>query len=99
MTDYDELRRLAAAATPGPWKVHPFVDAIDIRDANGCGIASLSDRVISDLGMPPDNAAFIATARTAIPELLDALEAARKRANDLERQLEKLGIYQETSNG
>lgn len=76
----EELRRLASEAAPGPWVIHPYVDAIDIRDANGFGIATLSDRVISDHGMPPENARFISAARTAIPELLDALEAAQRDA-------------------
>lgn len=63
MTDYDELRRLAAAATR----------------------ARTSGRTIHDV---QHVAAFQDACITAIPELLDALEAARKDAAEANRQLD-----------
>jgi hypothetical protein len=97
----DELRRLAAAATPGPWSVNDlrnatdgnreclWVDA-DYRTTYGRMISTVAElteegglQVIWKL----DDARFIAAARTAIPELLDALEAARKDAAELRRDV------------
>jgi hypothetical protein len=55
---------------PGPWKVKPYVDAIDILDTNGVPVAHLADRAIADyVGMPPENARLIAAA----PDMLSAL--------------------------
>jgi hypothetical protein len=61
---------------PGPWRVQPYVDAIDILDANEEEVAYLADRAIAVDGMPPENARLIAAA----PDLLAACEAARELA-------------------
>ena len=55
---------------PSPWKIEPYVDAIDILDANGNAVAHLADRRIDHVGMPPDNARLIVVA----PALLEACE-------------------------
>jgi hypothetical protein len=55
---------------PGPRRVQPYVDAIDILDANEEEVAYLADRAIAVDGMPPENARLIAAA----PDLLKACE-------------------------
>lgn len=60
-----ELRALAEKATPGPWK---FSGA----DARTQGWVSSDNDTICDLWSP--NGEFIAAARTALPEALDAIE-------------------------
>ena len=82
-----ELRALAAAATPGPWlddsyRVHvgdPYA-----KDGPYYVIADLKHRdEPSDDGFAGTvygNRAFIAAARTALPEALDAIERVRKLA-------------------
>jgi hypothetical protein len=52
-----------------PWKIEPYVDGIDIVDAENMLILSMSDRQIGT-GEPPENARLIA----ASPDLLAALE-------------------------
>lgn len=82
MTDYDELRRLAAAASAGSWEPYEIEGCFEyvgnvqhrrrgfwIPDAEFLGNGESH-------AMPKENADFICAARTAIPELLDALEAA-----------------------
>jgi len=64
----DELRKLCEAATPGPW----------LRREELRSVGPLSDMAIASLGSNatrPD-LRFVSEARSAIPELLDALEAA-----------------------
>jgi hypothetical protein len=64
-----ELRALAEKATPGPWIV--------IDDAGlGHGPADAVNAFDWDAVDTPD-AAFIAAARTALPEALDAIERVR----------------------
>jgi hypothetical protein len=58
--------------TPGPWKVEPYVDGIDILDADGLPVASLADRPLDAQGLPPGNARLIA----ASPDLLEVCEDA-----------------------
>lgn len=78
-----ELRALCEAATPGPWESH----ALGGGKGHGSHYSVRRDDGISDADSHvavckrgnhdnARNAAFIAAARTAIPELLDALEAA-----------------------
>ncbi len=69
-----ELRALAEQATPGPWR---FSGTSDLTPK---GWISTPQDDICDLtgaGAPHD-AAFIAAARTALPEALDAIERVRK---------------------
>ena len=89
MIDIKELRRLAQAATPGPWyvtgKLTRYVEArIDgglIQEVAACGPTK------ADGGYGPQqeaNARLIAAANpTAISELLDRLEAAEKERDAL----------------
>lgn len=74
---------------PGPWSIHPYVDAIIINDRDGVPVASLSDRAISRVGMPPENAKRIVTAVNCFDELLAALEACQQY---LSRQNPGIGV-------
>lgn len=74
-----EIRALVERATPGPWRVLP-VDEWCLANGNTNGISSLpydnADIVKTDAGMNPPNqadAAFIASARTDIPWLLERI--------------------------
>jgi hypothetical protein len=87
MTDPKELRALVVKTAPAPWIVtdnrhlndalwitvgHPSgweVSIAEVRD--GCDEAA-------ELGSMADNAAFIASARSAVPALLDRVEELEK---------------------
>lgn len=77
MTD-DELRRLAEAATPGPWAVERDHWSPDVYDTKGNVLITTQH---SDLSMREDaaNAAYIAAACNAVPGLLDRLTEAEER--------------------
>lgn len=60
---------------PAPWQIIPYVDGIDIVDANGQLVARVADRAIDGKGLPPANSRLIAAA----PELLAALEVLVSR--------------------
>ena len=91
--DINKLRRLAQAATPGPWyatgKLTRYVEArIDgglIQEVAACGPTK------ADGGYGPQqeaNARLIAAANpAAISELLDRLEAAEKERDEVAQQL------------
>lgn len=68
--DRDELRKLAEAATPGPWEVHGSLIGIG--------------RAKPDFGQTwgvcwRQDIEFICASRQAVPELLDALDKAEAR--------------------
>lgn len=72
------LRELCDRATPGPWRIgamESFQAAVDGAD----------DEEVTGF-IEPSDAGFIATARTAIPELLDYV-ARLEQARALLRQL------------
>lgn len=89
--DRDHLRELAENATPGPWE--------SLRDtAWGDEYPSLSIQRVgeswdSDPAHPccepleEADAAFIAAAREALPQLLDQLDAAEQRIRDLTQEV------------
>ena len=96
MIDTKELRRLAQAATPGPWWVnqdglnHGFERGVLEINANDwhalAGAWAINGAKPSEEGAA--NAAFIAAANPAvINELLDRLEAAEKEANKINGRL------------
>ena len=88
MIDLDELMRLHAAATPGPWsvKIGDFCSddgygtvALPYVEANGKTICVPTDRGPYDEN-DEDDAAYIVAACNAVPELvarIRALEAQR----------------------
>ena len=84
MIDINELRRLAQAATPGPWKMLPVGDGrqkFAVADSEFLSILTVTDEGGATFGTvyDDDDARFIAAANPAtISELLDRLEAAEK---------------------
>jgi hypothetical protein len=70
------LRALCEAATPGPW-TH------DYDGEQGYAVRGPSDGQTVCIGYEED-AAFIAAARTALPEVIDELERLRARILELE---------------
>ena len=71
-SELDQIRARANAATPGPWEV--------VRKRSLTAIAPLPDWVCS---WCTPNATFAAHARTDVPALCDALEAAMEALEDL----------------
>jgi hypothetical protein len=67
----DELRRLLAEATPGPWR-YPVSGAISCppRPITGAN-------VVADWNGTSEDAALIVAAVKALPGLLDVVDAAR----------------------
>ena len=89
MIDTKELRRLAQAATPGPWKLLPVGDkskCFAVADINFLSVLTVVDECGTSFGAVylDGDAKFIAAANpSAISELLDRLEAAEKERGDL----------------
>ena len=99
MIDTKELRRLAQAATPGPW----WVNQDSLNHGFECGVLEINAKDWHALagawgvtGAKPSeegaaNAAFIAAANpAAINELLYRLEAAEKERDDLRAKIEAM---------
>lgn len=77
MVDLDELQALADAATPGPWTVtgDDLIDGVGkARGPNG--------RIFEDMDVRPNDAAFIAAARAAVPELVAEVRALRAEISE-----------------
>ena len=102
--DTNELRRLAQAATPGPWyvtgKLTRYVEALidggPIQEVAACGPTK------ADGGYGPQqeaNARLIAAANpAAISELLDRLEEAEKERGSAMMLVDRLALALNTSN-
>ena len=78
-----ELRALAAAASPGPWN-HDIVwlpNSI-LGPVHKTDDSDTTEEVLlfadPDFGHKPQDLAFIAASRTAIPELLDEIQELRE---------------------
>ena len=96
--DVNELRRLAQAATPGPWKAGQYLGSLQQfvihTDAGDRGRGS--DVALTTLALGSDetvaNARLIAAANPeTVLELLDRLEAAEKDVALKERVIDALG--------
>lgn len=90
----DQLAKWTAlcdAATPGPWKHGPESHGVYNPNMG----SPLVVKPIVDEARNPDDAAFIAAARTAMPTLIAALREARERH---ERLLGGFGDLQELLN-
>ena len=89
--DTEALRRLADAATAGPWEnarngVQQSLDAATkAGDYRYEGVGIVPEEYVRQ-----DDAEFIAAARTAVPALLDALAAAEHRATRAEARIRHL---------
>jgi len=75
MLDLDELSRLCEAATPGPWEARLVLEGYLGCDRRNVEIRYQvredHDPESWDNGHRKKNAAFIAAARTALPELIE----------------------------
>lgn len=96
MIDREELRRLCNDATDGPWNA--YIDLDDkfgspervtvAQSRRGDATFGIIYEIDPEEGSNPErNAAFIAAARTAVPSLLEALEAAEAREKRLREAL------------
>lgn len=90
--DRDELRKLADAATPGPWEAITDRYDSEIGWYMGGHIPNVADefRTEHDGDHPPlgaEDAKFIAAAREAVPALLDQLDAAEARIAAVDAEL------------
>jgi len=95
----EELRKIVEAATAGPWS-NPW--DLDEDDEKANGIWAPTKQVVgvawydgAHLAFLKEDAAFIAAARTALPALLDFVEAVRwlvkeGRSNEVCFKLEDL---------
>lgn len=78
-----ELRRLAEAATPGPWRVSMSGYSVKSQDADVPIVAAVhrgAHATADDIERWLPNADLIATARTAIPELLAEVDRLKRDA-------------------
>lgn len=91
----DELEALAAAATPGPWEpkvvsgdaacYHNPGSRLRLNTNQSWAVGPLPHRC----GLQAQHdAAFIAAARTAVPELITRVREAQTAAAELERQFD-----------
>ncbi|MGN6106661.1 MAG: ead/Ea22-like family protein [Kofleriaceae bacterium] len=90
--DIPALRALCEAATPGPWTtptaprlqgaISAVIDGRERQVAAIDGQAPMFDLRAGQDEVARANGAFIAAARSALPALLDALEAARKERDE-----------------
>jgi hypothetical protein len=79
--DRARLRELAARATPGEWQ---YVDElVAVMNGPGDPVCESGAGSGGSAAMIAANGEFIAAARTAVPELLDALDAAERRVEAL----------------
>lgn len=76
--DIEKLRALLAAATPGPWAYYDDIRP-DVRSAANRGgfMGAGHIATVSRYDGNTNDAAFIAAAREALPELLDEVERLR----------------------
>lgn len=76
MRDLRDIKLDADAATEGPWQTHIGFHEIDVEPANGecLMVASMSYRSESR-DRDIDNATFVASARTDVPDLVAQVKA------------------------
>ena len=102
MIDFNELRRLAQAATPGPWKMLPVGDGrqkFTVANSEFLLILTVTDEGGATFGTVYDDAdaRFIAAANPAtITEILDRLEDAESDALEQAR-LNGMGASREAA--
>ena len=102
MIDINKMRRLAQAATPGPWKLLPVGDkskCFAVADINFLSVLTVVDECGTSFGAVylDGDAKFIAAANPAtVSELLDRLEAAESDALEQAR-LNGMGASREAA--
>ena len=89
--DRNRLRKLADAATPGPWEntrngvQQSLAAATKVGDYKYEGVGIVPEEYVRQ-----EDAEFIAAARTAVPALLDALASAEDRATQAKARIRHL---------
>lgn len=87
MSNPEEIKRLLAAATPGPWYQNPFTP-INVQDRHGLTVCSMAGARASggdDFQAELEaNAELIAKAPTLIAELIEQVERLEKVAEAAE---------------
>lgn len=89
--DLDELERLHAAATPGPWEHHrplddrAYISRFETEDGDPKPVATFGEWKSSK-----DNAALIAALRNAFPAMRDELRGRRKQVEVARRALSRI---------
>jgi hypothetical protein len=92
MSGLEELRRLEAEATPGPWRHDSnVVNEIDGEASVFAGLQGLEASCVASTGPGGDpqsdaDAEFIVAARNQLPRILDALDAVQALAETLEAE-------------
>jgi len=72
-----ELRALAEAATPGPWMARSMMNVVTVDPVDGISHYDIAECEWGPNMQKQANAGYIAAARTALPEALDAIERVR----------------------
>lgn len=80
----DQLRTLANAATEGPWDYPGTLLGLSCTTVFAGDPEATHAAYVA--AARPENGAFIAAARTAVPQLLDQLAAAEQRIRDLTQE-------------
>ncbi len=76
--DLAALRKLCEAATDGPWRISMSGYSVKSQDDNTpivCAVPGGASARAKDVEAWLDNAIFIVTARSALPALIDRVEA------------------------
>lgn len=87
--DLKHLRALAEAATPGPWELRSDRNEQKNVYSGDKWIAVLPHQCVASIEeQRGQDAAFVAAARTAVPELLDENERLRAALDYLRRKID-----------
>ena len=95
LIDTKALRKLADAATPGPWSVDNMGDLISVpeREKSRYGGHIFIGTATGDATAADEDIEFIIAARTAAPALLDALEQAETERDAVAVTAERMTAY------
>src|SRR5688572_25802864 len=90
--DIKAVRAVCDAATPGPWRAHSYgaevqTDSEAVDEEFVCQCYWEADRITGGTPQQFADAAFIALARTALPQALDELELARAEIASLQEKV------------
>lgn len=95
MTDYNELKKLAEAATQGEWFHATDVGQIgSIEDAQGNVIAASQQFIARDIQHRQNNAAYIAAANPAtVLQMIAHISHQEQRVAELEAEARRFDYY------
>lgn len=98
----DEWTKLCNEATPGPWTLGKTMAgyAVESQSRSITYVTSYDDNegyLTTEPCLDPSDALFIATARTALPLLLEGMRMLIKELNYLHREVENVHLCYETA--